>query len=103
MVSVKELQAQIVDLQQQIAEITQRERAEAISKIRELMKDHGLSVEDLAGGSAKRGRAAVGGGTMGSRVAPKYRDPVTGKEWAGRGIAPSWIRDKNRDEFLIKS
>lgn len=40
---------------------------------------------------------------------PKYRDPVTGQTWSGRGLQPKFItlaieqgRIKSKDEFLIK-
>jgi DNA-binding protein H-NS len=35
------------------------------------------------------------------KVEPKYRDPVSGATWTGRGITPKWIIDKNREDFLI--
>ena len=38
---------------------------------------------------------------FGSKAKAKYRDPATGKEWSGRGKAPLWIKDKNKDDFLI--
>jgi len=101
MATIKELQAQLADLQRQIAETTQREKADTIAQIKRLMGEHGLTIADISGGSSKRGRPA-GGGTKGSKVAPKYRDPVSGKEWTGRGVAPNWIKDRNREEFLIK-
>ena len=104
MATIRELQAQLAELQRQIAETTQREKADAIAQIKKLMDDHGLTVGDLSGGTGKRGRpAGGGGGAKGSTVAPKYRDPVSGKEWTGRGVAPTWIRDKNRDDYLIKA
>ena len=103
MATIKELQAQLADLQRQIAETTQREKADTISQIRRLMNEHGLTMADISSIGGKRGRPAGGGGAKGSKVAPKYRDPVSGKEWTGRGVAPNWIKDKNRDDFLIKS
>jgi DNA-binding protein H-NS len=103
MATIKELQDQLAELQRQIAETTQREKAGAIAEIKKIMDDHGLTIGDLAGGSGKRGRPAGGGGAKGTTVAPKYRDPVSGKEWTGRGVAPTWIRDKNRDDYLIKA
>lgn len=36
-----------------------------------------------------------------SKVAPKYRDPVSGQTWTGRGKPPAWIAGKDRDQFLI--
>ncbi|MGX6999407.1 H-NS histone family protein [Caballeronia sp. KNU42] len=32
---------------------------------------------------------------------PKYRDAVSGATWSGRGRAPHWIVDKNREDFLV--
>jgi DNA-binding protein H-NS len=34
-------------------------------------------------------------------VPPKYRDPVTGKTWTGRGKPPNWMPKENREQFLI--
>ena len=34
-------------------------------------------------------------------VAAKYRDPVTGQTWTGRGKAPKWIDGKDRNQFVI--
>lgn len=103
MATIKELQAQLADLQRQIAETTQREKADTIAQIKRLMDEHGLTIADISGSGGKRGRPAGSGGAKGTKVAPKYRDPISGKEWTGRGVAPSWIKDKNRDEFLIQS
>ncbi|WP_080413059.1 H-NS family nucleoid-associated regulatory protein [Burkholderia ubonensis] len=32
---------------------------------------------------------------------PKYRNPMTGETWSGRGRAPKWMAGKERDDFLI--
>ena len=37
----------------------------------------------------------------GNKVAPKYRDPSTGKTWTGRGKAPLWLAGKDKASFLI--
>ena len=58
------------------------------------MTEHGLTVADLSQPSAA-------GKTSGKTVAPKYRDPETGKTWTGRGVAPKWIAGKDREAFLI--
>ncbi|WP_159938946.1 H-NS family nucleoid-associated regulatory protein, partial [Caballeronia arationis] len=34
---------------------------------------------------------------------PKYRDLQSGATWSGRGRAPHWIVDKNRDDFLVRA
>jgi DNA-binding protein H-NS len=32
---------------------------------------------------------------------PKYRNPLTGETWSGRGRAPKWLAGRERDHFLI--
>jgi len=34
-------------------------------------------------------------------VAAKYRDPQSGATWSGRGRAPHWLVDQDREKFLI--
>ena len=94
-VSYKDLLAQRSQLEQQIAEARASEIAGALSTIQTLVSEYGLSAEDIF--PAKKQRA-----TSGSVVEPKYRDPATGQTWTGRGKAPLWIKDKDRDQFLIK-
>ena len=87
MTTLAELIAQRDALNAQITQLQQQDRLDAIAKIRELMAQFGLTTEDVAGGSKK--------------VAPKYLDPVSGKTWTGRGVAPSWIAGKDREAFRI--
>jgi hypothetical protein len=71
-----------------------------------------LSVQlaSLGIGSApkKRGRPAGSGkrahALKGRKREAKYRDPATGKTWAGVGMTPLWIKEyekggKSRDQF----
>lgn len=102
MATIQELQAQLADLERQIAETTKREMADTIARIKAIMDTYGLTLADLSGAGERRRRPASGSRTSGPKVAPKYRDPVSGNEWTGRGIAPGWIKDKNRDDFLIR-
>jgi len=34
-------------------------------------------------------------------VATKYRDPVSGATWSGRGMAPLWTAGADREKFVI--
>lgn len=87
MTSLKDLLAQRAALEQQIAETQERERADAIAKVRALMTEFGLTVADLAAGrQAKRGTLG------GSKVAAKYRNQQTGETWSGRGLQPKWLK-----------
>lgn len=94
MATYKELLAQREQLEKQISEARKAEVGDAVAKIRTLMKDYGLSIADIAPTRAADKR---------EKVEPKYRDNATGATWTGRGKPPVWIKDKNRDDFLIKS
>ena len=95
MSTIKELIAQRDSLNAQIAELQNRDRLDAITQIRGLMAQFGLTDEDIADRPRKTSVSA------GRKVAPKYRDPVSGKTWTGRGVAPTWIAGKDRSAFLI--
>ena len=90
----KDLLKQREELEGKIAEARNAEVASAIAQVRQLVLDYSLTERDVFGGvrtsSAK-----------GSTVAPKYKDPVTGATWTGRGKPPRWIADKEREQFLI--
>lgn len=92
MSTYKELLAQKEELEKKIAEIQTAERGSAIASVREMIAEYNLTEAELF--SARKGRTGT--------VAPKYQDPATGATWTGRGKPPVWIKDKNREEFLIK-
>lgn len=95
MASYKELVKQREALEQQIQQARQQELAGAVSQVRALVAEFGLTAQDVF--PAGRARSA----SSGSKVAPKYRDPATGQTWTGRGKAPRWIQDKDRAQFAI--
>jgi len=86
MSSLQDLLAQKADIDRQISEARRQERNEAISKVRALMAEHGLTAADLV---AKTSGARAS--TSGRKVAAKYRDPVSGQTWTGRGLKPKWL------------
>jgi DNA-binding protein H-NS len=96
MSSYSELKAQIAELQKQAESARAAELSQAKARIAEIMKEYGLSVADLGGGGKVK--------TSHPRepVAVKYRDEASGATWTGRGRAPLWLKDKNKDEFLVK-
>jgi DNA-binding protein H-NS len=98
MATLQELIAQKEALEKLIQDTRQTELAEAINKVKGLIADFGLTQEDLFG--TARGSKKVK--PEGSKVAAKYRDPVSGKEWSGRGLAPKWLQGREKSEFLIK-
>lgn len=96
MSSYKELLQQRELLEQKISEARKSELSEAVAKVRALVAEYGLTAEDVFP-PAKGHRGAA----QGSKVAPKYRDPATGQTWTGRGKAPKWIQNEDREKFAI--
>lgn len=95
--SYKELLQQREALELAIAQARQNEISSAVAKVRELVAEFGLTVQDIfPGRSGKAGVAKVA-----SKVAAKYRDPATGQTWTGRGKAPKWIEGRDRTPFVI--
>ncbi len=92
MTEYQTLLARKAELDAQIAQAQAEAKADAINKVRELIREHDLTPEDLQGPAKSKG--SVG--------APKYRDPATGSTWTGRGKPPNWINGKDRAEFLIR-
>jgi DNA-binding protein H-NS len=90
-----ELRAHAAAVLQQAEEARQAELQTVIREIRERVAEYGLTPEQVFG--RKRGLRAPS--TAG--LPPKYRDPQTGATWSGRGRTPNWIKDKNRERFLI--
>lgn len=97
MANLQELLAQREALEKQIAQQRQAEASDALNKVRELVKEFGLTESDIFG----KGKSAGGTKSAGKKVAPKYRDPATGNTWTGRGIAPKWLQGKDKAKFLI--
>jgi DNA-binding protein H-NS len=99
--SVTDLIAQRDALDRQIREVQSTAKADAVAQVRKLMTEHGLSAADLVVTvKAKTGARA------GAKVAAKYRDPVTGSTWTGRGLKPKWMKaaiegGKSVENFLI--
>ena len=96
MTTLAELIKQKEALDSQIANTRQAELADAISKVKALVAEHGLTQSDVFGGS-KGAKKPNGGG----KVAAKYRDLSSGQTWTGRGKAPKWIDGQDRSKFLI--
>jgi DNA-binding protein H-NS len=94
MSTVAQLLAQKAALDAQIEAARKSENAEAIAQVKGLVAEHGLTQQDVFGG-AKRGRKASGS------VAPKYKDPISGNTWSGRGKAPKWIEGQDRGQYSI--
>jgi len=96
MASYQEIQAQIAELQKKAEAVRHEELAGAKAQIASIMKEYGLTLSDLGTiGKAKSTKSR-------EPVAIKYRDPVSGASWTGRGRAPLWLNGKDKNDFLIK-
>ena len=81
-------------------------RAEGMAKIVAIVQEFGFTADEMnkaLSGKVSAGKRGKGKGT-GTKAAPKYRDPVSGSTWTGRGVAPAWIKNvakEDRGQFLI--
>jgi DNA-binding protein H-NS len=84
MSTLKELLAQRAALDEQISQTKDRERSDAIAKVKTLMSEYGLTLADLSTRAPRVVKV--------SKVAPKYRNQATGETWSGRGLQPKWLK-----------
>jgi DNA-binding protein H-NS len=91
--TLKELLAQHEELQNQLKIARQREAEIVLAEIVRKMGEYKITLTELMG---KDNRPAA----PAAAPLPKYRDATSGATWSGRGRAPHWIADKNRELFL---
>lgn len=108
------IQKEIDRLNKQAQLLQSKQRKPAIATIIRSMKDNNITPEEIAAAFGKTGTkpskttVAKTAKTPSTRkpVAPKYRNPSSAATWTGRGKAPLWIveAEKNgqtRAQFLI--
>jgi DNA-binding protein H-NS len=100
--NLQELLAQRAELERKISETQKAQRSSAIAKIREIMAENGLTVEDLGGRSLISGH----NGSASKKAPIKYRDDSSGNSWSGRGLKPKWLQQaldagRNLSDFAI--
>ena len=94
MSAYKELLQQREALDAKIKEARAAELKDAVAKVRDLITQFDLTQDDVFGSGRVSSRA-------GAKVPPKYRNPATGDTWTGRGKAPKWIADQDREQFKV--
>ena len=104
MATLKDLLAQKAALDEQIEQAKNKDRTEAIARVRALMDDYGLTAADIGGRAA--GKPALPARKPLGKVAPKYRNASTGETWSGRGLQPNWLKaaiagGKKLDDFAL--
>ena len=88
--------------EKEIEATRRQEKVDAVSKVRDLMSQYGLTIADLTTKGASKGS-----GTKGGKVAVKYRNAATGDTWSGRGLQPKWLKaalaaGRKIEEFAAK-
>lgn len=81
-------------------------RADALATIVSLINEFGFVGSDInkALGVTGKTKKVKATGAAKAKAEPKYRDPVTGSTWSGRGVPPNWIKGvakEDRGQYLI--
>jgi DNA-binding protein H-NS len=95
MASYKELQDQIAELQKKAEEARVQEIDGALSQIKALMHQYGITTDDLLSktrGTKKEGKKKP--------VAVQFADGE--HTWSGRGRMPGWLQGKDKEQFRVK-
>lgn len=95
MTTYRELLAAKAELEGRIELMRKDEVARVIADIKRQMTEFSISLSDLD--EAKRSRRKTS-----SPHLPRYRDPVSGAVWSGRGRPPAWFRKAEKDRYLIR-
>lgn len=99
--TLAQLLAKRQELDNKISALQTEARVEAISTIRDLMAEYGLTAVDIIGR-----QALPKTGTIGMKpVKVKYRD-AQGNTWTGRGLKPKWLSSaiasgKSPEDFAV--
>jgi DNA-binding protein H-NS len=118
-----QIEKQIAKLKAQAHSLEKADKAKkdkAIQSVLTLMKKLGVDAGDLTQPSKspkQAGKKAAErkspkkslskAGKPSTKVAPKYRDPLTGTTWSGRGRTPVWLASqlslgRDKQEFLLQ-
>ena len=97
MTSYAEYVEQIAKLQSLAEAARKNEINDAIQKIKDLMRLHGVTVADLSSARSAKLTKAKGA------VAAQFKNPESGETWTGRGRAPRWLDGKDKEQFRIKN
>jgi DNA-binding protein H-NS len=94
----EEIQAKIADLQAQAERVKREEKQQAVDMARTMIVSYGITARDLGLDKAPKAKT---GPKAGNKIAAKYRDPLSGATWSGRGKTPRWINGADRSQYAI--
>jgi len=90
--TLQELLNRQAALDQQINALREADRARAITEIQSLVVQYGLTAGDISAATSSPRKLPAK--TAGKKVAAKYRHPITGATWTGRGLKPKWLTEE---------
>jgi len=93
-----ELRAKAAEILAQAEAVKTEEKQQAAEACRAMIATYGITARDL--GLDKTVKAKTGP-KPGNKVSPKYRDPLSGATWSGRGKTPKWINGADRSQYAI--
>ena len=93
MTTYKDVQRELERLHQQSAQARLAEKAAVLERIRALIIEHELLPHELGFVDAPNPKTPTAG--------TKYRDPLTGATWSGRGRPPRWLDGTDRSKFIV--
>lgn len=94
--SVEELRRRQEEITRTLDEKTNAEKKGVLDQVILVIAEYGITTEEVV--------TALGGYKVKRKGTParvKFRDPVTGAEWSGRGKEPLWIKGKDRAQFSV--
>ncbi len=91
MTTYQEAQRELERLHRQSIQVRLAEKVAALEKIRALIAEHQLTPGELGFDDEPEATPGV----------PKYRDPLTGATWSGRGRCPRWLVGEDRSKFAV--
>lgn len=89
------LLAQRAELDKQIADARASERSAAVTAVRNVIAKFDLTVKDVFNATRKPSTS------KGKKAPVKYADHETGKTWSGRGVRPTWLKDKELSDYAV--
>jgi DNA-binding protein H-NS len=93
---LNELLEQRNHIDAQIEAVRSALRNDVLVQARGLIALHELTVDELFPTGRKSTMKSAA-----RKVAPKYRDPASGKLWTGRGRSPTWFDAARAQEFTL--
>lgn len=95
MSTYKELLLQQQKLDQQIAQAREKEAREALAHVKSVVQEYGFTAQQVFPWTPQPLPRA-------KKKAPiKYRNPLTGAGWSGRGREPHWLAGKDRSAYAV--